>query len=340
MPKIVVNERDAEARVPKGLLVVRAFASPVGTTAHPRAIARSGVQVPPPLVPPPPGSLVVGVDDIDGVTLRIVADGTFPAGSAVTVGVEVAAYSVEIGPLSVGGLSSQDVAVLAVVDDQVVVRVVAGEGELIELSAVGDAAQAATADLLGAARVSPDRRVDVDIVLDGSASFRALPAEAIAHAVDVLAGVAAVVADPRVAVTISGLSPHTELVDGLGSLSARASALLSGAPRSSGARLPAAVSAGRPASVKLRKWVVTDEVPSDVDRLRAAAGGPGALAVVVLADGPSTPVADAGGVPIAFIDVSALASSTGAPGAVPFAQIVASLVRPSAGERIDGGVSS
>lgn len=339
MPKIVINERDAEARVPAGLLVVRAFASPVGTAAHPRAIARSGVQVPPPLVPPPPGSLVVGVDDIDGVTLRIVADGTFPAGSAVTVGLEVAAYTVEIGPLSVGGLSTQDVAVLAIDEGQVVVRVVAGEGELIELSPVGNAAQAATADLLGVTRVSPERRVEVGLVLDGSASFRALPPASVAHAVDALAGIIAVIGDHRVGLTVSGLTPRTESADGLSALSSRAAALLGAAPRSSGARLPAAAQAARPTSQNARTWIVTDEVPADLDRLRASAGASGSLAIVVLADAPSAPAVDVGGVPIVFLDVSALAVATGAPGELALAEVVKSLVLAPRDERSEGGVA-
>ncbi len=341
MPKLVLNERDKEARVPAGLLVARTFIAPVGAVAHPRAVAPSGAAVPLPAVPPPPGTVIVGVDHIEGATIRVEADGTFPSGSVVTVVLEVATYAVEIGPLSVGGLSMQDIAELSLEDGQVVVRVVAGDGERIELSPVGEAARAATADLLDSARVSGDARATVRVLLDGSASFRTLSETIVRQAVDVLSGVIAIIGDYRVGVAVSGPVVRTATIDGLTGLSAEVSALLSSSPRAVGARLSEPELFRSASHGPTRTWVLTDDVPAGLASLAtAAAAASTALNIIVVGHASMTPPPEVDGVSFTFFDADALESSTASPGALALPEIVDALLRHSTSAGFDRKVSS
>jgi len=272
--------------------------------------------------------VLVGVDDIEGTTLRVDTDVAFRAGSTVTLILEVGVYAVEIGPLHASGLSSQNVAFLRQEHGQILVRVVSGDGDLVQLSPAGEAARAATSDLMGMARIAEADRLCLAILMDGSASFRAIPMRVIRRVVELLAGVAAVTADGPVSLTVSGSTVTPESVDDLADLPEAASAMLERSPRSSGARLSTTGASARGLHARALTWVLTDDVPGDLDRLaEVAASADMAINVVLLGHASLAPPAQLAGLPLTFLDSDVLSLEDVEPRKLHLADTVSALLR-------------
>jgi hypothetical protein len=330
VPKIVLNDRAQEVKVPLGLLVLRAFLNPPMAGVQVTATTRDGVPVPTPAVPPPPGTTVLGADQVDGVVVRVSSAKGFPPGSIITVVAETGVYSVEIGPIMTAGLLTQDVATLKVQMGQLVVRAIAGDRENEMLTPLGEAARAATTELLGVSRVGDSERFGTAIVIDGSASMRlAVGGKRLTSLLDILSGVFAVSAERgRVAVAVSGAAPRLAQAEELANLRVIAHDQFEQADLSSGAHLAdRSLYAGDP-TMNTIFWVLTDDVPSDMGELVVTNETPGkAVHVVVVGDSSMAPPSEVAGVPISFVDAEILQDEGDAPRNLSLPAIVRSLLR-------------
>ncbi|MEV8359749.1 hypothetical protein [Microbacterium sp. NPDC076895] len=327
MQRTVLREREQQAKVPATLLVVRAYATPPTVPVTVRAIARDGADVPRPPVPPPPGAIIVGLDHLDGVTLRVDAEHVFPPATTVRLVAEAGTTAVEIGPIATAGLSSEEIATLRVENGQLIVRVAAGDGEIVALSELGERARAEAVDIIDASRLAASERIETHLVVDGSASFRALGNASVRNIADVMAGICSVVGDGDVRVVISGRDNARPSVSRPDALCETVITALTATPRSSGAGLsnrelyPAIARSGA------TSWVVTDDVPSDLTMLAQRASGAGHKAhLVIFGDISLAPGPAVGGIPATFIDLATWGTEVTPPDTA-VAEVVASLLR-------------
>lgn len=332
MPKFVLSAATPEATIPHGLVVVRAYLSSPGAAAVPvivTAVRGDGSLVPEPAIPPPPGTTVLAADQVDDVNLRARMTGGYPPASQLTVMIEVGVHAVQVGPLPVGGLSTQDVASLSAAEGRLRVRGGAGDvADGVSLSRIAESARAAASEILGVSRVAAIERFDAALVLDGSAS---MSVEALRDAaltvVEVLAGVASVVAArPEISVAVSGAPPLGPAPVALSAATETVTERWQSRGLASGARLGhGALYRGVP-DTNTVSWVVTDDVPATLDALVAVNETPGsAVHLVVLAPGGQTASTEVDGIPVTRIARDDLAVVETA--SVPRRVIVESLLR-------------
>jgi hypothetical protein len=228
------------------------------------------------------------------------AGGDFPEGTVVTLELRTqprdggAEETVTVRAVDVSGRPARDLAVLLPVDERTLVvrRVVDLDVPLGPLAAQARTVARSLLDVDGR-----DEPLDVVVAVDMSASMAPATADGLVEAaIEAVVGVAQVLA-PRRTPSVFLVGAQTTGVSATAprEVSAAASAAIRVAGRGAGFRATPRLPAGRRTIV----YVVTDEVPADVDELTAA-GGTDWLRRLVLVDPAGRPQRPPG-VPVAVV---------------------------------------
>jgi hypothetical protein len=245
--------------------------------------------------------LVELADVAERTVLRVLpaGGGVFPDGTLVTLVVSTSPTprgtqdTVTVRGMDVSRREFRDLALVEPLDEQRL-RVRRLVGADVPLGPVATQARAAARGVLG--YDGRDDPLDVVVAVDMSASMVAATADgSVALAVDTVVGVAQVLGPGRTpAVYLLGRDPDPVDPVAPGEIAAATGAALSQAGRGSGFR---SVACGPVAGPGALVYVITDDIPADVDLL-AAAGGPARLRRIVLVDAASASPGPAGGVPV------------------------------------------